>query len=148
MDYPPTEKYQAIGAPLPAGEYVVKIKEITETDDYGEPFTDKHGFKYARFEYSVKDFPNNSLFDRFCFNEENPNANINLGKFKSLQEAIGVPVNTGGSFNDLIGKVCMVKTKVTNHNDKSYANITSYKPYDGSLGEVPETTKPEDDLPF
>lgn len=147
MQYPSTKSYDEKGfaPPLKPGDYTIKLTAIKETDENGAPLTDKNGFDYALFEFSVSDFPDNKLFDRFCFDENNPHANINLGRFKQLLIAVEVHTDVSGDTNTLINKTCKATVKVKDYEGKTYNNISEYKPSDGSFT---SSSKEDENLPF
>jgi hypothetical protein len=146
MRYPATKKYDEKGfaPPLKPGDYMIKISDVRIKDKDGQPYTDKNGYEYCLFEFTVKDYPGNKLFTRFCFDTENPHANINFGIFKQLQIACGVDVETEGDTNDMIGKTCKAYVKVKVYNGNPNNTIAEYK-----ITEEPTDFKSDDDdLPF
>lgn len=155
MKYPPTEKYDETGyaPPLKPGDYVIQISAIKEEDKNGKPYKDKNGFLYCLFEFAVKDHRGNKLFDRFCFDENNPNLNINMGRFKQLQIACGIDTTQEGDTKDMIGKVCKAYVKTTEYEGKINNRIGEYK---DTVEEFPDEEFPDDgppphgddDLPF
>lgn len=131
--YPITDEYDERGfaPPLTPGDYDIELVDVHETDKDDNPFKDKNGFEYISFEFSVVGYEENKLFDRICFDENNQYANLNLGKFKQMQIALGVDTSKEGDTSTLIGKQCraFVKNKVVG--DRTYNNIVEYKPREG-----------------
>lgn len=146
MRYPPTTKYDEKGfaPPLKPGDYMIKVADVREEDKNGKSYTDKNGYVYCLFEFSVKDYPGNKLFDRFCFSLENPYANVNLGRFKQLQIACGVGVDSEGDTKDMIGKTCKAFVKTKEYQGKVNNTIAEYKVTE----EATEFKSDDDDLPF
>lgn len=147
MQYPPTKKYDESGLPsaLEPGDYTVRLKEIVEYDSEGNNLKDKNGNKYARFVFEVTDHEGSLLFDRFCFDESAKNANVQLGRFKQMQIAMGISTEESGSTDSLIGLRCGVFVSQREYQGKTYNDIKKY--YSLNSGEA-AAPKDDDDLPF
>jgi hypothetical protein len=153
MQYPATSDYNERGfaPPLKPGDYLVKIEDARNSNDKGEKYKDKNGFAYCLFEFNVKGYPDNKLFDRFCFDSANPNININLGKFKQLILACNLSPDESGDTSDLVGKTCKASVTTREYKDektgetKLVNKIVQYK--QGSIT-ADSPSEPDDDLPF
>ena len=151
MTYPVTGKYNEKGfaPPLKPGHYVVKLVSVKETDKEGMFLTfKKDGTKYNNFEFKVKDWPENKLFERLSFDEEYEFANAQLGKFKQMLMAMRVNTDNEGDLQDLVGKVVKVEVVNKEWQGTIYNNIREYFVLDEPVDfDEPEKAE-DDDLPF
>lgn len=147
MKYPATDQYDTEGyaPPLDPGTYLVSIADIRAKDDKGNKYTDKNGFNYMLFEFEVDGYPGNKLFERICFNPSHQYTNLQLGRFKQLLMALGIPTDREGEFDELLGKTCMAVVVQKQVNDKIVNNIRAYKPAEGV---TPAEKSDDDSLPF
>lgn len=146
--YPRTDDRDERGfaPPLTPGDYHVRIRNVSDTDKNGMFWKfKKNNAQYTLFEFSVKDFPGNRLFDRFVLDTEYEYANIMLGRFKQMLIAVGGDPEKEGDTNELIGKICTVYVKNSEFEGKVYNNIGEYKVCEEDLS---ESDFPDDDLPF
>lgn len=147
MQYPATSKYdeKGLAEALETGDYVIRLKAIEESDKDGKKFTDKNGANYVRFTFEVKGHDGNLLFDRFCFDEAAKNANVQLGRFKQMQMAMGIDTDKPGDTKDLLGLKCEAYVSVREYQGKKYNDIKAYKSLDA---DAPQNTNDDEDLPF
>lgn len=153
MQYPATKPYDENGlaAPLEVGNYKIRLKEVQESDQEGKKFIDKNNNQYVRFVFEVSGHDGNLLFDRFCFDEKALNANVQLGKFKQMQIAMGVDTDKPGDTKDLIGLKCMAYVTQRPYNGKTYNDIKRYFSLDSDEATTPappNSGPADDDLPF
>ena len=141
--YPKTSQYEDSGyVALAPGDYEVELHEVQDTDRDGDKLIDKNNDYYVRFVFRVIGI-DGQVSENFYFNEDHPNANVKLGKFKQFQTAAGIDSDSEGDTADLLKKRCMVSVVNREYNDKIYANIKQFYPLDG-----PPTKEDDDDLPF
>ena len=149
MKYPATEKYDTAGyaPPLEPGTYLVSLADVRENDDKGKFYMDKDGFKYLLFEFEVDGYPGNKLFERICFDEKNQYHNLQMGRFKQMQEAMAVPTDREGDTDELLGKTCMAVVVKKKLSDKEVNNIKAFKPVEGAVA-APPANDDDQSLPF
>lgn len=150
-------------SPVPAGQYLCRVKEIIDENDSGDKIETKSGDEMWKLRFSIVEgeFKGRNLWDNLVFS-----ANA-LKRVKFICSRMGIPVSGNVDLTPkmLTGKVCLVTVNVEDYiNDQDQTKTRNVIPYDGyeradesavesaknstSSGDDSQDESGEDELPF